>query len=80
MEDKEKLMEFKSLMDGLADTLPKQLLEVQKKIEAYRPKSSRKVVVNGLEAVASITDGNLVVFDFIDKSNAEKYLNSLQVI
>lgn len=72
--------DFKARMNDLIKDIPLQLEQAKKHLEGLKPKSSRKVLIDGMEAVASITDANLVVFDFVDKANAQKYLNSLQLI
>lgn len=72
--------EFKKTFGKIADSLPFQMQEVQKRMEAFLPKSSIRVLINGMEVTASKTEGGLVVFDFADKKNAEMYFNTLQVI
>lgn len=66
--DREKLQE-----------ISKYFLDAQKILSSILPKTSRRCVINGKEAVVSLSDSKMITIDFNDKNYVDEYFNKFEL-
>ena len=66
-------------LNVLLKEAPNKIKELQDMAKANQPKSSRRVSINGSEAISTITEGGKVVIEFIDPKQAEGFYNGLEL-
>ena len=74
MDDIDKIKEE---LSGMLKGLPDKIKAMQDEAVSNKPKTSRRVLIDGMEAIATLTQGDNITLEFINKSHSETFLNSL---